>query len=296
MRNDSLTIGEAVLKSTEYLKQKGVDSPRLDAELLLGKIMNADRLHLYMDWQKPLTQLEISAYREFIRRRGQDREPVARIVGKKSFHKRDFEVSAHTFVPRPETEGVVEHALALLDSEPALAGERQTIFEVGTGTGCITVSLAAERGQHHYIATDVSAGALATAKQNARTHHVDGRIDFRHGSVFDGYDGALSLVVSNPPYIQRDEIESLPPEVRVFDPRAALEGGEDGLDVVREIATGATKLLIPGGWVVLEIGEGQARPTVHVFTETGAFGNARIERDLAGIERYVLVQKTAEGK
>ncbi|MCC6547106.1 peptide chain release factor N(5)-glutamine methyltransferase [Candidatus Sumerlaeota bacterium] len=291
VKKDVLTIGDAVLKSAEYLKGKGIDSPRLDAELLLGKIMNTDRLHLYMDWQKPLTQLEISAYREFIRRRGHDREPVARIIARKNFFKRDFEVGVDTFVPRPETEGVVEHALMLLDSEPALKGDRQTVFEVGTGTGCIIVSLAAERGQHHHIATDISAGALATAKRNARTHQVEGRIDFRHGSVFAGYEGTLGLIVSNPPYIQRSEIESLPPEVRVFDPMTALEGGEDGLDVVRAIAEGGARLLIAGGWTVLEIGEGQAQPTVQIFRATGAFGNARVERDLAGVERYVLVQR-----
>lgn len=286
-----MTIGEAITKSAEYLQKKGIETPRLDAELLLARIMNCDRLRLYMDWKKPVVELELAAYRDFLRRRGQEREPVSRIVGRRSFYRREFMVTPDTFVPRPETEGVVERALMLLEKEPALTKGRQTIFEVGTGTGCIIVSMACESDAHHYIASDVSPGALATARKNAHQLHVDGRIEFRNGPVFAGFEGTLSLVVSNPPYIERDTIPGLPPEVRLYDPMAALDGGADGLDVVREIALGGRRLLIPGGWVVLEIGEGQAQKTAHIFQDTGGYGEHRIERDLAGIERYVLIRK-----
>ncbi len=293
MTKRPLTIGEVVLRSAEYLRGKGIESARLDAELLLCQILNTDRLHLYMDWQKPLTDLEISAYREFIRRRGQEREPVGRIIGHRAFYGRDFVLSPATFEPRPETEGVVERALSLLEKEPALNSEAATIFEVGTGTGCIIVSIAAESDEtHRFLASDVSAEALETAKQNAHRHGVDRRIDFRHGEYFRGFDGSLSLVVSNPPYIATGEIPSLPPEVRTFDPRAALDGGQDGLDVVRVLARESAPRLTHGGWCVLELGEGQADDAVEVFRQVEKFSDIHVDKDLAGKDRYLLARRS----
>lgn len=286
-----LTIGELVMKSADYLQGKGIDSPRLDAELLLCHILNTDRLHLYMDWQKPLTEIEISGYREFIRRRGQNREPVARIIGTKNFYGHDFSVSEYTFVPRPETEGVVERALMLLEKEAVLKEHRATVLEIGTGTGCIIISIAAESDAHRYIATDVSDKALETARANAKKMKVDGLVQFRHGPLFAGFEGSLSLIVSNPPYIRSEEIPELPPEVAAFDPLPALDGGEDGLDIVRQIVSEGAKLLIHGGWVVLELGEGQPREAADVFKSTGHYSETRVERDLAGIERYLLARR-----
>ncbi len=287
----SLSVGQAILKSAEYLHNKGIDTPRLDAELLLCKIMNNDRLRLYMDWQKPLTELEISAYREFIRRRGIDREPVARIVGSKEFYGRNFEVSKDTFVPRPETEGVVERALLLLKEEAELKRERGTIFEIGTGTGCIVVSIACESDGHRFIASDVSEGAIATAKRNAHKLGVEGRINFRHGAYFAGFSGSLSMIVSNPPYIETDDIPGLPAEVSTHDPRPALDGGEDGLDPVRIIAREGAKLLMHGGWIVLELGEGQPAKAAEIFREQKVFNDFQIEKDLSNIDRYLMVRK-----
>lgn len=286
-----LTINNAIMKSAEYLRAKGVDSPRLDAELLLAAVMNCDRLRLYMDWQKPLTDLETSGYREYIRRRGQDREPVARILGRKQFHGREFEVSPDTFVPRPETEGLVERALLLLEKDIAPHHARASVFEVGTGTGCIIVTMAAESGAHHYLASDTSAGALATAHANAKRHHVEGRIDFRQGTCFAGYEGALSMIVSNPPYIESAAIAGLAPEVSTFDPRTALDGGPDGLDTVRTIIDKGKHLLLSGGWMLFEIGEKQATPAAELFRGDGLFTDIRAEEDLAGIERYVLARR-----
>ncbi|CAN5319646.1 peptide chain release factor N(5)-glutamine methyltransferase [soil metagenome] len=287
----ALSIGDAVLKSTGYLEKKSVESARLDAELLLAKIMGCDRLRLYMDWQKPLTELEIAAYRDFIRRRGEQREPVARITGRKQFYGREFEITPDTFVPRPETEGVVERALSLLQTDPALTRERQNIFEIGTGTGCIIVSIAAETDVHHFIASDVLPGAIATARRNAKTHGVEGRIDFRNAPYFAGFEGTLGLIVSNPPYIESHEIPTLEEEVRSFDPMSALDGGPDGLDAVRVIAAEAAQLLFHGGWTVLELGEGQAHAAADIFRAVGGYDDFRIEKDLAGIDRYLMVRK-----
>ncbi len=287
-----LTVGELVTRSANWLAGRGLESPRLDAELLLAKILNCDRLRLYMDWPKPLTELEISAYREFIRRRGQDREPVARITGTRNFYGRDFIVTPDTFVPRPETEGLVERAISCLEKSKATSDFRATVLEIGTGTGCIIVTLAAESGNHHFIATDVSPGAISTAKTNARRHEVEGRIEFRLGEDFAGWDGSLDMIVSNPPYICTAEIEELEPEVNVHDPMAALDGGVDGLDVVRRIELEARQRLNHGGWVLLEVGDEQGPACHQIFESRKYWNDIKIEKDLEGRDRYVLAQRS----
>lgn len=287
-----LTIGQVVAKSTDWLRSKGVeDSPRLDAELLLARILDCDRLRLYMDWQKPLTELELSAYREYIRRRGQDREPVSHILGERHFFGRRFQVTSHTLSPRPETEGLVERALNLLEIDPLLSNERHGIFEIGTGTGVIIVTLAAESDGHHYMASDIVPGALAVAKRNAHTHKVDGRIEFRLGSLFAEYEGSLGMVISNPPYIAKEMLEELPPEVRNFDPVEALDGGPGGFEIIRPIVEGAAARLIHGGWLLLEIGEDQGKECRDLLMGMKCWADIRVDRDLAGQERYVLARR-----
>ncbi len=287
------TVGQLITKSTEYLDGKGVDSPRLDAELLLARVLGCDRLRLYMDWYKPLMELEVAAYRDLIRQRGQNRVPVARLLEHKEFYGRDFIVTQDTFVPRPETEGLVERALALLDSEPALQVERPQVFEVGTGTGCISVTMAAENAGPHYIASDISEGALATAKRNAAAHHVESRIEFRHGAGFCGFQGALHLLVSNPPYVKTGEIAELDPEVRVHDPHAALDGGEDGLEMVRGLIADARRLLVPGGCVILELGEDHEPGILDIFRHAG-LADGKMHRDYEGKPRYAFARKKVE--
>jgi len=285
------TIGELILKSAEWLKKKDVDAPRLDAELLMARVMGCERLKLYMEWQKPLVELEVAAYRDLIRQRGQDRIPIARLLGKKEFYGRDFEVTPAVFVPRPETEGLVERALRLLESEPALRVDRPMVFEIGTGSGCIVVSLAAEDARPHYIATDASADALAVARRNAERNGVDRRVEFRNDSVFGAYEGTLHLVVSNPPYVRSGEIPELAPEVRVHDPHAALDGGADGLDIVRRIVADAKPLLVPGGCILMEIGEEQEAGTLAVFRDAGGYADAVVERDDFGKPRYAFARR-----
>ncbi len=290
-KNPPPAVGDLVTRSAAWLGGKGVDSPRLDAELLLCRILNCDRLRLYMDWQKPLSELEVAAYRDFIQRRGRDREPVARITGRKSFYRREFEVTPDSFVPRPETEGVVERALMLMEKEPDLKNTRANVFEVGTGTGCIIVSLALESDAHRYIASDISPGALKAARYNATKLGVEGRVEFRDGAYFAGFEGTLSLIVSNPPYINTDTIAGLPPEVSRHDPMPALDGGADGLDAVRGIIDQGTPLLAHGGWVVLELGEDQPHRAAQLFRDTGKYDDIRVEKDLAAFDRYLLARR-----
>jgi release factor glutamine methyltransferase len=286
-----LTVGAAILKSQDYLARKGVDSPRLDAELLLGHVLGVERLRLYLDWDKPLMELEVAAYRDLIKTRGVDRTPVARLLGHKEFYGRDFEVSPATFVPRPETEGLVDRALDLLANDPLFQTHRPVVFEVGTGTGCITISLAAGNGGPHYIASEASPDALATARRNAERHHLTSRIDFRSGRNLAGYGGAIHLLVSNPPYIPTEQIATLDPEVAKHDPMLALDGGPDGLDATRLLLREALPLLADGAPVLLELGEDHEEGILEVFRTLGGFRDARMERDHAGRPRYAFARR-----
>ncbi|MDK2971834.1 MAG: release factor glutamine methyltransferase [Candidatus Sumerlaeota bacterium] len=281
-------VGDLVIRSAEWLGKKGVDSPRLDAELLLAHVLGCNRLRLYMDWHKPLTELEVSAYRDILLERGQRRVPVARLLGSKEFYGRAFRVTPAVFVPRPETEGVVDRAVALLESEGALRVERPVVFDVGTGSGCIAVTIAAEVTKADVIASDVSEDALKTARHNAGEHHVQSRVTFRHGSGFAGYEGVVHLIATNPPYIAQAEIAGLEPEVREHDPMPALDGGADGLDALREIIAGCSSRLVPGGWIVAELGEDQEEGALSILKEAGLFDERRMERDLEGRPRYLM--------
>lgn len=288
-----LTVGDLVLRSAEWLGRREVEAPRLDAELLLAHVLECDRLRLYMDWHKPLTELEVSGYRELVRERGQRRVPTARLLGRKEFYGRRFEVTPAVFVPRPETEGLVDRALALLEAEPALRVERPVVFDIGTGSGCIAVTLAAERPAAQVLASDVSADALEVARRNALAHQVQGRVEFRQGELFAGYAGPIHLIATNPPYVASGQIPDLPPEVGTHDPRAALDGGEDGLDVLRGILAGCGERLVLGGWVVAELGEEQERGALAATEATGLFDTCRMERDLAGRPRYLMARRAA---
>jgi release factor glutamine methyltransferase len=294
MRNKPhrLTVAEAIQKSTEYLRSKGIDdSPRLDAELLLARILNCDRTRLYMDWQKPLTELEVAAYRDFIRRRGQEREPVSHILGRRQFYGREFEVTPDTLSPRPETEGLVDRALDLLRADTVLSTDRQVIFEIGTGTGCIIISLAAESDAHQFIATDIMPAALAVARRNAHRHGMEGRIEFRLGDCFADFEGSCGLVISNPPYIRRGDLATLPPEVVRFDPTTALDGGEDGLEIIRRIVAASVHRLCEGGLLLMEIGEDQGADVAALLADRSVWSEARVEKDFEGCDRYVLARR-----
>lgn len=284
------TVGDIVTKSAQWLAARGVDSPRLDAELLLAHVLNCERLRLYLDWDKPLTEMELAATRDLVARRGRERAPVARLLGRKEFHSRRFEVVDGVFVPRPETEGLVERALDLLAGEPALQASRPVVFEVGTGSGCIIATLAAERPGPRYIASDISAAAIASAGRNAKAHHVHERVELRHGPLFAGYDGPIHLLVSNPPYVKEGEAADLPPEVGKHDPPEALFSGADGLDLARAILEGGAARVVHGGVVLLELGEDHEEAVLRLFEE-GPWTDGAMERDYAGRPRYAVARR-----
>jgi release factor glutamine methyltransferase len=256
-----VTVLEAIQKSTEFLAKRGVESPRLQTELLLAHLLKMPRMKLYLNFDRALTDGETDSLRDLIKRRGQ-REPLQHITGSVSFCGFEITVNRHALVPRPETEILAElgwNYLAGLNSPIAL--------DLGTGSGCIAIALAAKCTGAKIVATDVSVDALALAKENAGKNNVGERIVFFQGDGFSALakDAQFDLIISNPPYIPTAEIETLQPEVRDFDPHGALDGGMDGLDFYRMLATQAKLFLKSGGKIMLEFGDGQAPAIQKIF-------------------------------
>jgi release factor glutamine methyltransferase len=268
-----VNVGEVVRRATEYLATKGVDSPRLDAEHLLGKALGLSRVELYMYLDRPLTEPEREAYRELIRRRG-EREPLAYVLGEWDFRRLTLAVDRRALVPRPETEIVVERVLALLDGKLD-----PDVLDVGTGTGAIALSIKDEWPGARVTAMDLSLDALALAAENSRRTGLEVRFveeDLERGFGVDAYD----LVVSNPPYVSPDEVDSLQPEIRDWEPRLALVGTTQMRDVARHALTA----LRPRGYLVVEIADQRAGEAESVLEELG-YEDVRLSPDLTGRER-----------
>jgi release factor glutamine methyltransferase len=268
-----VNVGEVVRRATEYLAGKGVDSPRLDAEHLLGKALGLSRIELYMHLDRPLTDAERDAYRELIRRRG-EREPLAYVLGEWDFRRLTLTVDRRALVPRPETEVVVERALELLDGKP-----EPDVLDVGTGTGAIALSIKDERPGARVTAMDLSRGALELAAENSRRTGLDVRLveqDLVNGFGTDAYD----LVVSNPPYVSPEEFDSLQPEVRDWEPRQAFVGTTQTRDVARHALTA----LRPGGYLVVEVADERADDAASMLEQLG-YEDVLLSLDLTGRER-----------
>jgi release factor glutamine methyltransferase len=266
-----VTLGEVLSSSAEYLARKGVDSPRLDAELILAHAYGMTRLELYTSFDRPLTEAELAVARPLIERRGK-REPLAYVLGEWGFRRLTLRADARALIPRPETEIVVERALA------AIAGiESPRVVDVGTGTGAIALAIADEHPGALVTATDVSPDALALARENAEMLGLP--VAFVEANLLDGVDGRFDLVVSNPPYVRPDEIDDLQPEVRDWEPRLALVG-----DQAAELAAAARERLV--GRLVLESHADGAGELAAALDGLG-YREVEITLDLAGRERVV---------
>ena len=254
-----MKVLEVIQKSTEFLARKGVESPRLQAELLLAHVLKLPRMQLYLNFERTLAPTEADCVRELVKRRGQ-REPLQHLVGSASFCGLELAVNRHVLVPRPETELLAELGWQFLSQLSKGNPRPVTAFDFGTGSGCLAITLAVKCPAAQCLATDISHEALETAKQNAARHKLAQRIRFVLGNGFGALPGGeqFDLIISNPPYIPTAEIASLQPEVRDFDPRQALDGGLDGLDFFRRLAAEAPTFLKPGGRLMLEFGDGQA--------------------------------------
>jgi release factor glutamine methyltransferase len=274
-----ISLEEVLRRSTEYLRERGSPTPRLDTELLLAHALGLERIELYTQFDRPLTDSELAACRELVRRRGH-REPVAYIVGSWGFHRIDLEVDSRVLVPRPETEILVDRCLALLEGV-----ERPAVLDVGTGSGAIALAIAGERPDAVITACDVSADALAVAAANATRLGLG--VELVRSDLFEQLAGRrFHLIASNPPYVAEGELAGLEPEVAVHEPRLATVAGPDGLEVYRRLLPAAAGHLEPGGTLVLECGAGQAGWVEGELARLG-YGDSKVERDLAGIERVV---------
>jgi release factor glutamine methyltransferase len=270
-----------------HLEGAGIaaDEARRDAVVIARAVLGWDPPQWLADGRRPASpEFEAAFARAISRRRA--REPVAYILGEREFYGRGFLVSEAVLIPRPETEIVIERALAILDTS---SDPNPTILDVGTGSGCLAVTLALERPAARIVATDISRAALEIATANAARHGVSSGIAFRHGSLAAGLRDTVDLIVANPPYVAEDDRASLEPEVRDYEPEAALFGGPDGLAVIRALAPAASEALRPGGWLVMEIGAGQRDAAYQIVSDAG-FMPVAVHDDLAGIPRVVIAQ------
>jgi release factor glutamine methyltransferase len=260
-----VTVLEVIQRSAEFLQQKGVDSPRLQIELMLARVLNVPRLKLYLNFERQLTDAELNETREMVKRRAA-REPLQHILGSTLFCGLEIKCSRAALIPRPETELLAERGWQFLSNR---SPEASTCLDLGTGTGCIALAILTHTPTTVVHAVDVSEDALALAKENARAAQLSERVHFHLGDTFAilPADLKFDLIISNPPYIASAEIETLQPEVRDFDPRGALDGGPDGLDFFRRIAREAGPFLKPGGTLMLEFGEGQAKSLEKIFSD-----------------------------
>lgn len=287
-----MTVLEVLQKSATYLGDRGVESARLNAELLLSHVLRKPRLRLYLDFDQPLSEADLGAARELVRRRGQ-REPLQHLTGSVAFLSHELRVTPDVLVPRPESELLAQRTIDRLRNGPV--GSPRRGLDFGTGSGCLAIALAAAIPEAEVHALDISDAALVIARDNARQNGVD-RITFHAGDGFAALDSAFptektvfDVIVSNPPYIPTSDIATLEPEVRDHDPRLALDGGADGLDFYRRLAREAGDWLRPEGSLLAEFGDGQAPALRQLFTNNGWRLDA-IEKDLSDRDRVLIVR------
>lgn len=287
-----MTILEVIQRSADFLGKKGVSSPRLQVELLLAHLLKMPRMNLYLNFERPLNAQEVETLRELVRRRGQ-REPLQYIVGSVSFCGLELNVSRRVLVPRPETELLAERAWNFLAQLPAEPPARA--LDLGTGSGCLAIAMAARAPRSRVDATDLSEDALNVARQNATQCQVVERMEFHQGDGFAALksDAQFDLIVSNPPYISTKEIQSLEPEVRDYEPQMALDGGADGMDFYRRIASEAGAFLRPEGRVMLELNDEGATSVTDIFEHEGWKIEA-IEADYTKRNRIFIAHKAAQ--
>ena len=278
------SVGEAIQFLAQSFGASGVEHPEADARIIVGHALHLDRTRLLSQSDRVLDARESSVISALAGRRLRH-EPVSRIIGQKEFWSLPITVTPDVLVPRPETETVIEAALDFV-VRSGLRMEKLRVLDIGTGSGALLLALLQELPAASGVGTDISAAAIEVARANARRCGLDDRCTFIECAIAEGVEDPFDLVVSNPPYIAHDEIASLAPEVREFDPAVALDGGKDGLDAYRSIAAEARRILAPGGRMFVELGIGQEAQVRALFTKAGlSVGVPR--KDLAGIQRVL---------
>ena len=284
-----IDIRTILRRTTRDLTACGSPSPRLDAEVLLMHLLKTDRLQLLTHPEKLLAEAEVAGYSRWVERRCQG-EPVAYIVGEKEFWSLRFEVNREVLIPRPETECLIEEVLG----RSAKEADEPRIIDIGTGSGAIAVVLAREIPTARVVATDISGGALEIARRNAIRYGVADRMEFIQGDLCATATGVFEIIVSNPPYIPDGAYPLLPEGIRAFEPRQALIAGPDGSDFHRRIIREGAHRLKGGGWIFLEIGEGQQGLVEALFREAGFYDTIHFRKDYGGIERVAAARRRKE--
>lgn len=282
--NKIWTIGALLQWTQQYFAGKGIDSPRLDAEILLAHVLHKERIYLYAHYDEPMNGEELAAYRDMVKQRA-ERLSVAHILGTKAFMGLDFKVSEDVLIPRPETEMLVETVAA------AAEGTAPAIIDIGTGSGAIILSLLHYLPQATGTGVDISPKALAIAAENGRTLGLDDRVTWMESDLFTKVPPCTcDWLVSNPPYLTKGDMEQLQPEVR-HDPALALYGGDDGLEFYRRIAADSPAYVKAGGHCAVEIGAGQAKDVTAIFCRHGAYEHEQTVKDYGGIDRVLVFSR-----
>ncbi len=310
------TIGAVLHEATVRLRAAAVETARLDAEVLLADVLGGERWRLVADAAEAISSTALAAFEARLARR-ETREPVAYILGRKEFWSLDLAVTPDVLIPRPETECLVEAAMRWLTARTEVRGLRTenrgdhsvlspqssslpVVVDVGTGPGTIVLAVASEVAGPRYIGTDVSPAAVALARRNVEALGLAPCLELVQGDLFEalaalGLEGRVNLLLSNPPYVSEPDMERLAPEIQRYEPRLALCGGPDGLEVIRRLVAEAPRWLAPGGALLFEFGDGQAQECLAILRASGAFGPGRIVRDLGGWPRAVLAHSAGDG-
>ena len=285
-----MTVLEGIQRSTEFLSKKGVDSPRLQAELLLAHLLKLPRMRLYLNFERVLGANEVDAFRDLVQRRAA-REPLQYILSSTSFCGLELALNRHVLIPRPETELLAERGWQFL-REISNSTPHPSALDFGTGSGCLAIALAVNSPTARLVGLDVSSEALELARANAARHAVTDRIEFVYGDLFDSLPGdrKFELVISNPPYIPTAEIDLLQPEVRNYEPRHALDGGVDGLAFFRKLAVATGPILKPGARLMLEFGDGQL-DSIHAIFQSENWIVEAMQTDYTQLPRIAVLKK-----
>jgi release factor glutamine methyltransferase len=287
---ETWTVGRLLAWTTDYLKQRGADNPRLDAEVLLAHARHCERIQLYTAFDEVVSEEVRGAFRDLVKQRAAGK-PVAYLVGRREFYSLSFRVTPDVLIPRPETELVV---MTVLDKLKARGDAAERVADVGTGSGAIAVSVAVHAPQIRVTATDISPAALAVARGNAQQHGVADRIELFEGDLLAPLPATptFDVIASNPPYISQAEFDALPPEIKQHEPRVALLGGQTGTEAIARLIPQAAERLKSGGWLVMELSPMVEAEVHRLLSADERFTDIATHKDLAGLGRVIVARRS----
>jgi release factor glutamine methyltransferase len=283
-----MNLLDVLNKTTGYFRDKGIDDPRLNAQMIIADVLKTSRLELYTQFDRPLLETELNALRPLIARRGR-REPLQHILGRCGFRNIELICDSRALIPRPDTEQIVD----IFAKEIHQADRTLNVCEVGTGSGAIILAMASEYSNHRYTGLDVDPRAMELCRLNMERLDLKAEIDLKVSNLFSAIDvsNQFDVLISNPPYIKTAIINSLEPEVRDFDPRVALDGGESGLNFICKMLDASLAFMRSGAKVLLEIGFDQGREMERMVENHSSFRNCRILKDYAGQDRFAFFER-----